>query len=395
MSAPSSHFVRGVKANLQFWQEQTAVTNSPDSLYREQSNMLNAIKFGLVLEETRISAIQLALQLFPVMSKHGAWEALRPFLEKAIALCPDDALEQQYELIRSVGNTYRLNGHYEGSQQRHLQAIELAQKLNDQTRLALTYLDIGTDLLRQSKLDEGLTHGNKALTIAETVESDTLKALTLNLLGQIHLKRGQYTQAQTTLQQALIHLQNTQEDQAETQLDILYYLSQVFLYQGESQESLKVAQKALGMMDENKDFLMYSRLLSTLGVLYFQQERWELAETHFLQANSALINFSSDIELKVTLQQNLGNVALKQGELDKAEGYLRKALSLRQTTENIVGLANTQGTLAGVLARKGELTEAGQLYQQAINTLSNYPDNVWAQKSLRIFQEKQTFFMNN
>ena len=75
---------------------------------------------------------------------------------------------------------------------------------------------------------------------------------------------------------------------------------------------------------------------------------------------------------------NLGNVYLARGQLNKAEQLLRNSAALWRKAEAHLNLANTLADLANTLVAQGDSSAADPLYRQALAIVDDYPDDAWA-----------------
>ena len=100
-------------------------------------------------------------------------------------------------------------------------------------------------------------------------------------------------------------------------------------------------------------------MVKDLGVVYFQQGRYNKAFRYYAQALS-LIRSSGDLREEGYVLNDIGHVYEVLGKKDKANKYYREALPLGRTTDdrslevvilhNIARLERTQGDLDAALA---------------------------------------------
>jgi tetratricopeptide (TPR) repeat protein len=116
--------------------------------------------------------------------------------------------------------------------------------------------------------------------------------------------------------------------------------------------------ESLAFARQANDPLMVAAVSGGLGELYSQQEQFELAEAHYLEA---LANLPDDRENSAVNLTNLARNAIAVREQDKAAQYLRQAVSAADAQYSS---QNTQALLrncSGVAALRGEWTFALRL----------------------------------
>ena len=84
---------------------------------------------------------------------------------------------------------------------------------------------------------------------------------------------------------------------------------------------------------------------------------------------------------------NLGNVYLLKEEWDQAEKYLKGSIILFKQAQAQVHLANSLSGVAEALVGMGKVDEAIPYYDEAIEIVSEYPEDAWAQRLVKEFTE--------
>ena len=98
-------------------------------------------------------------------------------------------------------------------------------------------------------------------------------------------------------------------------------------------------------------------VLHELGVVAYQNQRFEEAETHFAKAVAGIRNVRARWE---PLISNMGHVMRKLGRLDESLYFHREALALKPMN------ASTYAAIGHVLALKGDTLEAAEAFHSAL-----------------------------
>lgn len=111
--------------------------------------------------------------------------------------------------------------------------------------------------------------------------------------------------------------------------------------------------------------------LLALGRVYFDLGYNDRARDVWSDARRLLDGaaLTDDASLRATLHNNLGQVAMRRGELAQAEDALREAVALREPEGESIALAYALDNLGNVLCARGKLDEARALHDRALALL--------------------------
>ena len=132
--------------------------------------------------------------------------------------------------------------------------------------------------------------------------------------------------------------------------------------------------------ENDVDFIAYADVLLSIGKLDESEKYYQ----------RALTELSSEQQVELArCYHGLGNVAMDKDKDDLSFEYHQKSLTLRKTLfdEQNVSLADSYQSLADLQRRKGNQTEALQLYHQALN--------IWKDKDIAQSTYKRAMCFNN
>ena len=388
--SPSAQFIRSIKGAIAYWRKRTQEMddNTIRRLDAERQNIFQAVQFGLVPPQTWRDAAMVVLQTFDLIEQRGYWQEWIPVMEMAITHCADDQLHLKVKLLNQLGQFYRFLWQLVPALAAHKEAETIAQQLRDEQMLAESHCSLSELYLRQRQYDKAEQYGQSALTQFTNVDvEEKWLAATLNTLGELARFRGDLLLAEKRLSQAAAHWRSLNKPVriARTLND----LAVTFLAAGKFEQAHQCYIEVVTLLEPTTNELDKVMVQINLGVLYFRQEKWIEAEAVFRKADSACIQQSPNIYYQALIANNLGNVLLKQNRLEEAALYLHNAAAFwRQTGDNLE-LANTLGTLAETTIAQKRVLDAIPLYEEAIEILSDIPDDARAENLQKSFVAQQ------
>jgi tetratricopeptide (TPR) repeat protein len=114
--------------------------------------------------------------------------------------------------------------------------------------------------------------------------------------------------------------------------------------------------------------VLFADIAGNTGSIFLQTGRWEEATEHYQRALDAFEQIG-DHEHMADALDNLGLASLYKGETNEAIATLERALALRQRLKEEgkgVTLAATYSNLGNVYTRRGQLREAAESFQKAL-----------------------------
>lgn len=385
IAAPPESFVACTLANLEYWRQ--VVSAAPESefgaLAEDWPNLLQAVRYGLALPEAWPATAELALAAFDFVERQGYWEAWLPLLRKLLEARPEAPPRTRALLLDQTGNFLRLSRRPAEAVAAHTEAEALLRTLDEPLQLARIHHALSEDYRIWRRYPEAERFGRlaleefKQLGLAEVAGKG---GAVLNTLGLIAYARGDYPAAEENLTRAVALWR---EAQSPTHLaQALTNLAIVLEAQSKVELALSAYLEALKLLRPTTDELKKTRLLLSLGTLYFNQGRLAEAEAAFAQADSPYLHTIGHLYDQAMVANNLGNVLLAQNRLPEAEKQLCIAVQFWRQLEDGLALANTLVDWGTTLGRLGRRAEALLAYDEALQLLRRYPDDAWAKRLL-------------
>lgn len=374
--ATSPRFLRGLQANLRYWQGQTAVIN--DDVIRDLNpdfpNLLQAVEMGLVLAETWRETAVLILQCFFWVEGSGRVPQWQPLLEKCLAVipAPDDWLE--FRLLKQLGQFQRIQWELDTAVTTFQQAAAIAQAVQNDQAIAEIHMNLCQTYHRQHRYDEAKAEGAKALALF-TEAADRLKATTLQSLGQIASEQGQYALAESCFRQALTI---TQQQETVIITDVTRTMNLLAItYQEQKQyvQALQIYREIAELLDNTTQEQDKIESHINLGSLYYGWNKLDQAENAFRHAERLLKQQNGMTFLKALVANNLGCVLRDIWAGLEAEHYYLKSANLYRQIGSDLMLANVTGNLAKLYMRQGRFSEALSSFDDALLMVNRIPHN--------------------
>ncbi len=386
----SPRFVRGLLANLRYWQAQTAVIN--DDIIRDLEpdfpNVVQAVEMGLVLAETWRETAVLILQCFFWVEGSGRVPQWRPLLEKCLAImpAPDDWLE--FRLLKQLGQFQRIQWDLDTAVNTFNRAGEIVQTMQNDQAIAEIHMNLGQTYQRQHRYTEAEVEGAKALALFTEAQL-RLKVVTLQSMGYLAKERGNLPLAEARLKEA-IELLHGSNDVSNTDITrTMNALALIYQEQKKYEPAQQLYQEVAALLVNTTKEEDKIRSAINQGSLFYSWEKFDQAETAFRQAEQMLQQQKGMFPLKALVANNLGCVLRHQRDWLAAEHYQQRSIRLYRQLEDGLMLATAVGNLAKLYMQQGIVEKALNQFEKALALASQFPENAWAKSQIVAYTEKR------
>jgi tetratricopeptide (TPR) repeat protein len=383
-AGPTPQFARSLHAALAFWKRQLE-TGKINELDGERQNLHRTIEMGLALPETRIGANEAILESFDLVYNMGYWREWLAVLERAIAVCPDEARQLKVDLQIFYGELLRFCGHSNRAVAAHKTALVLAAQLDDPLRTGKAHTRLGQAYQAAGQFDNAEDHCQAALKFLEQAgeAGRPLVANALVTLGQMAWRRGDLVAAKDYLGWAVVIRRQLRDILPLAQA--LYDLGEVCHSNNELIETLRYYSEAERLLDGSKHKLDLFNVQYNKGVLLFGQQLWPEAEEVFKGIDLDYYRQTGNLLYEARVVTALGNTVLYQARADEAAALLRRAVRLWGELDDKLELANAVGSLGEALAANGEREAAEIQFNEALHLLEQLPEHPRVAKLQRLF----------
>ena len=213
---------------------------------------------------------------------------------------------------------------------------------------------------------------NSALELAERsgLPCDLLISDILHWRSRCYRHQRDFEAAREDVERAL-ELAEAAGD-ARTTAHLYFQASLIAERKGHWVLSRSYAEKAKALYEEISDRANTGRLLNTLGALNFQLGRPEEAVRHLKDAFAAALEVGDEADAAQAVS-SLAQAHLRMGNLDLAEEQARHALGLLDGRDDFLDeIGNAQLVLGRALLERGDLEQAGEVFDAAEATLQQF-----------------------
>lgn len=369
---PTAQFTRSLNAALVFWKLQ-GERGVASQLDRDRQNLNRAIKMGLVLPDTQLTAIQAVLSAFNLVYDRGYWWEWLPVLELAIELCPADAITLKVDLLNQYGNLLRFSGYATTAVSAHEGALVLATQLGDPLKLGETHARLGQVYREAGQFDKAEYHCQAALNELDMAGEAglSLTASVLATFGRMARRRGDVQAAKDYLGRAVVIWRQLSDTLRLAQG--LNDLGAIYQDDNEFDEAFRFYSDAMQLLTETEHKLDYLHIQYSLGVLLFGQQLWSRAEAAFREIDLDYLRQTGNMIFEARVITALGNAILYQQRPEEAAALLQRAVTLWEQLDYKVELANAIGSLGEAWALAGEQVVAKKQFLKALALLGELP----------------------
>ncbi len=247
------------------------------------------------------------------------------------------------------------------------ESLKLAKKSGQKKMIASSLTTQGFAHFSNNQFNSALEKYKEALTIAETLGSETRDARTLTArihynMGNAYIRLSRYTRAVECLFKSLGIYEQSGDKAA------LAYnfnsLGVVYMELNDFQQSLKYQLKALDMMEKVGDKRGICTLNINLGTLYLQVAKPRASLDYFNKA-LAMLDLQGNQQMLSIVLNNAGIVYQRLKRFDKAMAYHQKALKIVKALDDGIGLATTLGHIGNLYKRKMQFNTALEFMKKA------------------------------
>ena len=270
---------------------------------------------------------------------------------------------QRVHLLNDLGWEYKYDDATKARQ--YLQeSITLSEKINFKKGAAQAFNNLGVVAAIQGDIDQALINYERALSLRQELNDQKGVASLYNNLGNLQEEKGDYLGALENLQQSLAIRQQLKDTQRMAR--VLYNISYVHERMGNYPEALDYVLRHLEFLKGTEDGYSLFNAYTLLGNINVELEIYNEALNYYQQARTIAEEIGEDYELAIAYN-NLGNMlddlaeqdykdekyAVARPRFSQALGYLERALSIYQKTEDQEGAGNTNNNLGVVYKNLG------------------------------------------
>ncbi|MBC8075879.1 MAG: tetratricopeptide repeat protein [Chloroflexales bacterium] len=316
-------------------------------------------------------AITLYGNMGDVLTLIGDYDAARRTYEQLLGLLQNSDAHtyhvQQAKLQRKIGSTHEHQGHHDAA----LQSLERAAATmaavldsnDDRSERTHILSGIGWVHFRRSDLVQAQQYLEQALAYCGDDTDYNERAAILNRLGGIAWSRGDLLMAQHYVEQSLAASRNSSD--LVTQAKALNNLSILAEGQGQADDALRYSVQAIEINERVGNKREWGISANNAGWALYNNGKYVEAETYLRRA-IACAEAVHDSYNHMRALLNLGRVLTLTARLNEAEQALAQSREIGRQLNLPAEQLETYVALAEVALRQGDVEKAQGLYQQGL-----------------------------
>jgi len=278
------------------------------------------------------------------------------WLEKVLTSGNEEFKEIRTKVLRvAAGILPFLSGQIVQGEKLYEQSLTLSRKLGDKVEIALTLNYLGNLNARLGNYQQAEVMSEEALAICSEIGYKSGIAWAKLSLGITANYRGKRTSAKTYLSDSLALFRSIEDSRGIA--SALDGLAIVAKYDGDYEQARILWQESLAIHQELGYRLRVAVVLASLSELGLYQKNYQEAKTKADEANK-LFNDISDMRGIGRTYLILGQIALAEGRLESAMDSFNKALGLMVTWGDKKYTAKALIGKGEVLAKQGQISKA-------------------------------------
>ncbi len=300
-----------------------------------------------------------------------------------------DSLSIEADVARGLGIVCWLQGRYAECREWVERALAIFQQLGDRRGVAGTLNELGRLNLDLFYYEAGRDYFSQALQGYRDVGDRTGENIVLGNLGNVYLALGQYEQARECYEEALAIRRELRSVQHEGLA--LVTLARLFHHQGDYAAAERSSGEGLAVAQRTEDLWLQGWAWTNRGYALEGLERWGEAGTAYVQALEIRRKLGEP-NLAAEPLAGLARLALAQGQIEPALGYVEEILSYLQGGGSLDGADDplwVELSLYQVLQSVGDC-RAGEILTRAYRELWMQAARIEDEAVQRSFLERVT-----
>jgi serine phosphatase RsbU (regulator of sigma subunit) len=199
-------------------------------------------------------------------------------------------------------------------------------------------------------------------------ESDTIRAYSLKLKGNLHFFGKEYGLAALEYEEALTIFNNAYHRAGIE--ETLNNLGLVMTRQNKFDEAINYMLKSLEMADENKQYLSAAKTMHNMAYVYEKKSNNEAALGYYLKSLEIKRKYSDSASVSSTLN-NIGNIYSSYREYNKALAYYEQSLIISRYLHDSTQIALRYKNMARIYREQIKYEESMEYYLAALEIYKN------------------------
>jgi CHAT domain-containing protein len=294
--------------------------------------------------------------------------------------------------LNNIGVAYEPLGEMQKAMEKYNESLLIRREVGDRNGEAVTLSNIGGVYWALGEMQKALETLNESLPIRREVGDRSGEASTLNNIGRVYQSLGEMQKALEKYNESLLIKREIGDRRGEAVT--LNNIGGVHWSVGEMQKALGKFNESLSIRREVGDRNGEANTLGMISKAYrssgeIQKALEKLSES--LQISRAVGNRRTE----AAALTHIGVIYLSTGEIQKALEKLNESLPIKRTVGDRYGEADTLLEITRAEQKQGNLAQANQTIEQAIDIIESLRINIDSQQlRASYFASRQEFYQS-
>jgi serine phosphatase RsbU (regulator of sigma subunit) len=242
-----------------------------------------------------------------------------------------------------------------------LSLIKLLKQNIPDTEKANIYVKL-SDLYLRSNFETSAQYAENAITLARKIGYKKAEAGGLNMLGEMHYRKGEFREAEDKFGRALGYYLELHD--AEGIAESKNHLGTVCYKRGNNELAIKYFMEALPTFEKLKSPTGLTATYINIGLVYDNLHEFKKAIEFYNKAIGYAKEIGDDNSI-ASCYNNLGGVYTDMHETDMALECLNRSLKIKEKVGNKAGMAGTLNNIGAIYYEKQNFKLALDYFQRA------------------------------
>jgi tetratricopeptide (TPR) repeat protein len=275
----------------------------------------------------------------------------------------------------STGETFLRLGYYEDVVFGLRAAIASAEAISDIEMLADSLGNLGFVFLRLRNHVAAEDYFRRSKEIYDRVGWPLGSATSLDRMGRLYVERGEYRRGIEAQQAALRALRAIDSPEARGhEIVVLYRLGEAFRRMGDLDAAVRHANQGLWLAETSSDVRGSAYCHAELAATCYELQDLQLAHSHSVKSSELSVDLE-DYELAAKNWGLLGLISRDQGDIRRAEYYLRAAAAAARELRDLLSEAEMYHVLGQLLRENGDAEKAIEWLTKAMAIFERLNDS--------------------
>lgn len=304
--------------------EKATTSFAPEDAIRYYRNALRTLHEMEERQENLTKKLFVVAELGEIHDRIGRWNASLEFHYKALELSErlgDDSVKAR--AYRSIGHIKQNQGEYDAALENFKMGLEISERINDIHGMADTYRGMGRVFWRKGEFERAIDFYEWSLGLTERIKDEKLIATTCIELGNVHSELGDWEKA------------------------------------------IEYQTYSLKLLEKLRNFYEIGRNYNNIGVTYARKGDMDKAIEQY-ERSIEVSDKTGNIRMSGWALFNAGEAYARIGKFEKAMEYCDKSLSIFERLDEKLGISGAYMSYGIIYKLKKQWNKAIKYFEESM-----------------------------